>query len=266
MRRILLTFLAAAVVLAGLAVAAVATGSGSTVTRARLERSLPQTFAQVYARQAELMGHRGVTPASLHPRAMCDKHGPDVADVGPGGDWICLMSWEDPNVPMPPEGYGKFELNVHSNDCYTVASPSKLGGYISLTDVRGREVTNPVFEFDGCFDPNGDDTATGSSFPSTVNVTSTTVTPTADGRASVQLACGTGDGGCAGTVRATAGSVVLGEQPFALKEESTRTLTFPTSLPAGTKEVAFAVTGTKGVPPSSPATLPVQGPVPGSVQ
>jgi hypothetical protein len=32
--------------------------------------------------------------------AMCDKHGADVADVGPGGDWNCLMSWTDPEVPM----------------------------------------------------------------------------------------------------------------------------------------------------------------------
>ena len=57
---------------------------------------------------------------------------------------------------MPPEGYGKFELNVHSNDCYTASGPSKLTGFLTITDARGREVTNPVFEFDGCFDPGGD--------------------------------------------------------------------------------------------------------------
>ncbi len=54
---------------------------------------------------------------------------------------------------MPTEGYGKFELNVHSNDCYTAAGPTKLTGFLTITDAHGKEVTNPAFEFDGCFDP-----------------------------------------------------------------------------------------------------------------
>ncbi len=260
MRRTLLTILAALAVLAGLAAAAVAVGpgtSGSSVTRARLERSLPQTFANVYAQQAVLLGHPGVTPQSLHPRAMCDKHGPNVADVGPGGDWICLMSWEDPNVPMPPEGYGKFELNVHSNDCYTVAGPTKLTGYLTLTDTRGREVTNPVFEFDGCFDPHTDNTATGNSFPSVLSITSTTVTTTKDGRATIQLGCGTGAEGCSGTVTASADGVPIGAQPFTMQEESTAQLVFPTPLPAGASQVEFTVTADHGVVPPKPVTLPV---------
>ena len=36
---------------------------------------------------------------------MCDKAGAENKDLGPGGDWNCLMSWTDPEVPMPPEGY-----------------------------------------------------------------------------------------------------------------------------------------------------------------
>ena len=259
MRRTLTALAAAVLVVAGLAFAAVATGGDSTVTRARLERSLPQTFSQLYARQARLLGHRGVTPASLHATAMCDKHGPDVADVGPGGDWVCLMSWTDPNVPMPPEGHGKFELNVHSNDCYTAGGPTKLTGYLDLTDTRGRSVTNPVFEFDGCFDPSSDDTATGTSFPSVLNVTSTVVTLDPQQRAQLQLGCGTGADGCSGTVTATAGGTSLGSASFTMKEESTATLTFPTAAPAGTKEVTFTVSARTGVGPKSPSTLPVQG-------
>ena len=123
-----------------------------------------------------------MTARSLHAKAMCDKHGPDVADVGPGGDWVCLMSWTDPQVPMPPEGYGKFELNVHSNDCYTAGGPSKLTGFLTITDTRGREVTNPLFEFDGCFDPGADNSATGVFFPSLFAVTTTTLTPDDEGR------------------------------------------------------------------------------------
>jgi hypothetical protein len=148
--------------LAAAAVALVALSAcGSTdVTRARLERNLPQTFANLYVQQAQLLGHQGITAASLHAEAQCDKGGPKVADQGPGADWICLMKWNDPHVSMA-DGPGKFELNVHSNDCYTAGGPSKLVGLITITDKHGNDVDNPVFEFDSCFDPNATNTPSG---------------------------------------------------------------------------------------------------------
>jgi len=212
----------------------------------------------VYANQARLLGRKGVTPGSLHAKAMCDKHGPDVADVGPGGDWICLMSWQDPNVPMPSEGYGKFELNVHSNDCYTAGGPSKLTGFLTITDKHGREVTNPAFEFDGCFDPATDDSATGVHFPSVLAVTSPSVTPDSQGRVAPQVSCGTGSDGCVGTITATSGSTRLGTQTFRLKEESTAAIHIPGALPKGAKDVSLQVKVTKGSTSSDPVVLPVQ--------
>src|SRR5689334_4970459 len=182
MRRRILTALVALAVVLGLgAVAVAANGSGSSITRARLERSLTTTFANVYTDQARIQGRTDVTPASLHPQAMCDKKGAENLDTGPGGDWVCLMSWTDPEVPMPPEGYGKFELNVHSNACYTASGPTKLTGFLTMTDAHGREVTNPAYEFDSCFDPHGDSTPTGVSFPSLFGITSTTLSRDADG-------------------------------------------------------------------------------------
>jgi hypothetical protein len=259
MRRTILTAVAVLVAIAaaltGVAVAGV---GGSTVTRARLERSLPVVFSHMYVDQARLLGHPGVSYGSLHAKAMCDKHGPDVADIGPGGDWVCLMSWTDPNVPMPSEGYGKFELNVHSNDCYTAGGPSKLTGFLTLTDTHGREVTNPAFEFDGCFDPHATNTATGTFYPSVLGVISPSVAPDPQGRVAPQLSCGTGSKGCAGTVSATAGTTSLGTVAFRMKEESTTKLAFPTPVPAGTKEVTFQVKVTDGSTSSSPVTLPVQ--------
>lgn len=259
MRRTLIAVLTAVLLLAGLTVAAVALGGGSTVTRPRLERSLAQSFSNIYVKQAAMVGRHGLAPADLHARAMCDKHGPDVADVGPGSDWICLMSWDDPQVPMPPEGYGKFEVNVHSNDCYTVASPTKLTGYQTITDARGREVTNPVFEYDACFDPGGDNAPTGVSFPSLAGVTSTTVALDGDRHPLLQLGCGTGADGCAGTVTASAGDVDLGRASYRMKEEAIDRLTFPQAVPAGAKEVTFTLHPSTGAGPSSPSTLPVKG-------
>jgi len=134
------------------AAGALASTSKSSVTRARLERDLPRTFSNLYVQQAALLGHKGVTVKSMDAKAQCDKGGPKVADSGPGADWICYMSWKDPNVDqtlMP----GKFEVTAHSNNCYTAGGPSKLVGLLTMTDKRGKDVQNPVFEFDGCFDP-----------------------------------------------------------------------------------------------------------------
>ncbi len=259
MRRILLTLLAVLVVLTAAAGAVVAAGGGdqSTVTRARLERSLPTVFANRYVALTHLLGRDDVTPASLDAKAMCDKHGPDVADVGPGGDWTCLMSWSDPQVPMPPEGYGKFELNVHANGCYTAGGPSKLVGFLTITDRQGNDVDNPAFEFDGCFDPSSSDAPTGVEFPSLLSVTSTTVSSDPSGRSGIQVTCGTGSDGCTGTVSATAGEVAVGTRSFALREEATDTITFDTPVPPAAGEVTLTFTVSSGVGPSKPVTLPV---------
>jgi len=258
-RRTILTLLAVLLVVVAAGGAGLASGRGgdSTVTRARLERSLPQVFANNYVRMTHLLGRHDVTPASLHAQAMCDKHGPDVADVGPGGDWTCLMSWTDPEVPMPPEGYGKFELNVHANDCYTAGGPSKLVGFLTITDQRGNDVDNPVFEFDGCFDPSSSNEATGVLFPSLLSVTSPSVAPDPRGRIGVQVTCGTGSDGCAGTVSASADGSSLGAQPFSMKEEAPDTIVFDRPLPAAATEVTLTFTATTGVGPPKPVTLPV---------
>jgi hypothetical protein len=172
--------LAALALLVAAPAALSACGGGSDVTRARLERNLPQTFANLYVQQAQLLGHKGITVRSLHAEAQCDKGGPKAPDRGPGADWICLMRWNDPNVPLP-DGSGKFELNVHSNDCYTAGGPSKLIGLITITDRHGNDVDNPVFEFDSCFDPNTSNKPTGVDLPppasSSTPATTTTAKP-----------------------------------------------------------------------------------------
>src|SRR3954468_8841560 len=152
MRALLLSVILAAVTLAGC--------GGSDVTRARLERSLPPAFEQLYVQQAQLPGHQNITVANLHAKAQCDKGGPKVADRGPGADWICQMTWHDPNL-APGILPGKFEINAHSNDCYTAGGPSKVVGSFTIPDTHGNDVDNPVFEFDVCFDPKSSNRPTG---------------------------------------------------------------------------------------------------------
>lgn len=255
MRRFIITVvLALAAVFAISGAVLAGTGGGSSVTQARLERSLPTEFANLYAAQAKLLGHTGVTPASLNAKAMCDKGGAIEDNIGPGSNWNCLVSWTDPNNPMPIEGYGKFELDVHNNGCYTAGGPSKLVGFQTLTDTRGKEVANPVYEFDGCFDPHGDNTATGVEFPSLLNVTTTALLPDADRKISLQLSCGTGSTGCQGTVNAKAGDTDLGTVPVDVQEEEIANLTFPNAVPAGADSVDFTITVTTGTTSKGPVT------------
>jgi hypothetical protein len=255
MRRFIITVVLAIVALVAVSGAVLAgTGGGSSVTQARLERSVSTEFANLYADQAKLLGHKGVTPTSLNAKAMCDKGGAVEADIGPGSNWNCLVSWTDPANPMPPEGYGKFELDVHSNGCYTAGGPSKLVGFQTITDTKGDEVNNPVYEFDGCFDPNGDNTPTGNEFPSLLTVTTTALLPDADHKISLQLSCGTGSAGCQGTVAAKAGDTDLGTVPVDLLEEQTANLRFPVPVPAGADSVTFTITVTKGTGPKGPVT------------
>jgi hypothetical protein len=129
-----------------------------------------------------------------------------------------------------------------------------------MNDTKGRVVTNPVFEFDGCFDPHGDNTPTGVVYPSLLAVASTVVTPDTHGKAGLQVTCGTGDKGCAGTLDVTAGDTKLGTIPFHIDEESTTTLPLPAAVPAGASEITFTPQMTTGFGPPKPVTLPVQAP------
>jgi hypothetical protein len=255
MRRFIISLIAALAIVVAVGGAVLAgAGGGSSVTAPRLERSLAVNFSNLYADQAQLLGHRGITPSSLGARAMCDKGGAVEADIGPGSNWNCLVTWTDPNNPMPPEGYGKFEVSVHSNGCYTAGGPSKLVGFQTITDRKGDEVTNPVYEFDGCFDPNGDNTPTGNEFPSLLNVTTTALLPDAHHRIALQVSCGTGSTGCQGTIDAKAGDTDLGTVPVDIPEELTANLHFPTPVPAGADSVTFTITVTKGTGPKGPVT------------
>jgi hypothetical protein len=211
---------AAVVLVVGAVLIALGSSSSTDVTKARLERSLPATFSNLYLQQAKLLGHNGISVRSLRAKASCDKGGPKVADHGAGADWICMMGWSDPNVPLP-DGAAKFELNVHSNDCYTAGGPSKFVGTLTVTDAQGHDVPNPVFEFDGCFDPKRSNAPTGVDFakpasssltpsqqaaaPAALTLPRGTMAPDSNGVIAPTLNCSAGQAGCAGTLTATAG-------------------------------------------------------------
>ena len=160
---------------------------------------------------------------------------------------------------MPPEGYGKFELNVHSNDCYT-AERSEQAHRLPHHDRHHGHGGRPTRSSSStaASTPTATTPPTGTSYPSLLSVTSTTLTPDADGTVGVQVTCGTGSKGCSGTLAATAGGTGLGSIPFTLPEEQTARLTLPGPVPATADQVGLTVTTTDAVGPTSTVTLPVQ--------
>jgi len=121
------------------------------VTKARLERSLDPVYTNLYLQQAKILGHPQFSAADLASNTTCHRGGPKVKDVGPGADWICHIIFTDQAGKRQD---GKFELNAKSNGCYVATGPSRINGPVIITDVvTGRDVINPVFEFDACYDP-----------------------------------------------------------------------------------------------------------------
>jgi hypothetical protein len=231
----------AAATLVAVALGLTACGGGSVVTRPRLERSLAQTFSNLYVKQAALLGHPAVTVTSLKAHAYCDKGGPNVADHGPGADWNCYMVFNDPSVPLS-DGSGKFEVNVHSNGCYTAGGPSKVVGLLQITSVTGKTVDNPVFEFDGCFDPGGSNAPIPpAGAPATVSLPTGAVTQDGSGVVGPELACSAGaPGGCVGTLTAKIGSQTVANLTYQLPPGGSNSFSFP--LTANDRRVGTKIT------------------------
>jgi hypothetical protein len=140
---------AAAAAGAATALTAALAGCATDVTRPRVEGSVGPVFANLYVQQQTLLGHPGLTPATVAANASCDRGGPQVPDKGAGSDWVCQVRWTD-NTGKTQDG--KFELQVRSNGCYQAGGPSKLVGPLTIQTTTGKNVINPVFEFDACFD------------------------------------------------------------------------------------------------------------------
>jgi hypothetical protein len=130
---------------------ALASAGSPDVTKVRLEQSLAPTFANLYVQRAAILGEPGITVNSINASAKCDRGGPKIADVGPGADWICMVTFHDDHDKTQT---GKFELHAKADSTYVAGGPSKLIGLATLTNTKGTDVPNPVFEFDAAFNPN----------------------------------------------------------------------------------------------------------------
>jgi ABC-2 type transport system permease protein len=96
--------------------------------------------------------HRpAVTEAELRASASCDKGGSLVADVGPGNDWRCVVTWRLPGATAI--GSAIYQLDVSPDGRYVADGdgPQEVNGFFQVHTSTG-DVPNPLWQFDGSVD------------------------------------------------------------------------------------------------------------------
>lgn len=132
-------------------IAAATPASGSGIDRAKLDASLATAYAHLYRMQTAELHRPDVTERQLRTRAACDKGGSLVADVGPGNDWRCVVSWHIPGATAV--GSAVYQLEVSSDGRYVADGdgPQEVNGFFQLHAATGT-VSNPLWQFDGMVD------------------------------------------------------------------------------------------------------------------
>ena len=119
------------------------------VTSANLSASLGPTFRNMYVLQQRLKGNPSPYTTADNAFAHCTRDGKSTTDsTGAGSGWTCLVHWPAPDGHTETLAY---EVSVKPDGCYTAQGPSGLVGQQTLRTPDGRDVTNPLYEFDGCF-------------------------------------------------------------------------------------------------------------------
>ena len=122
----------------------------SGITRARVERAVASTFANLVQVQLERMGLGPVPPPGIRVVANCRRMTPGREDGG-SGDWACALTWYGPNRTPLVDAY---DVSIAADGCYTAsvgAGEGNLGGpTIPMRD--GTRIRNVLYAFDGCLD------------------------------------------------------------------------------------------------------------------
>lgn len=123
-------------------------GAGSGITRAKLNRSLATTFANLYPLQTAELHRPAVNAAHLRASAACTKGSSLVPQSGSGNDWRCVITWRLPGVTAI--GQVIYQLDVSPNGRYVADGdgPQDVNGYFPVHTSVGN-VSNPLWQFDG---------------------------------------------------------------------------------------------------------------------
>jgi ABC-2 type transport system permease protein len=146
--------LRAALAAAAIAVAALSLsgcGSSTGITPGPLQASISRAFASLYVLQQADQGNPRPRAASLHSRASCQKG--TQADVQEGsGNWLCAITYlvAGPGYPV----VARYNVSVQTDGCYAADGdgPASVNGSPTITGRHSRQVVNPLWLIDGCFD------------------------------------------------------------------------------------------------------------------
>jgi ABC-2 type transport system permease protein len=129
-------------------VAGATSASGSGIDRAKLDSSLATSFAHLYVMQTAELHRPAVTEHELRTSASCNKGGGLVADVGPGNDWRCVVTWHLSGTAAI--GKAVYQLDVNPDGRYVADGdgPQEVNGFFQLHTPTG-DAPNPLWQFDG---------------------------------------------------------------------------------------------------------------------
>ena len=125
--------------------------SGSGIDSAKLDHSLTTAFAHIYRMQTSELHRPDVTESQLRSSASCDKGGGLVADVGPGNDWRCVVTWRLPGSAAT--GSAIYQLDVSPDGHYVADGdgPQEVNGFFQVHTSTGN-TPNPLWQFNGQVD------------------------------------------------------------------------------------------------------------------
>jgi ABC-2 type transport system permease protein len=129
-------------------IAGTTAASGSGIGKAKLDSSLATAFGHLYRMQTRELHRPAVTEAQLRATASCDKGGSLVADVGPGNDWRCVVTWRLPGATAT--GSAIYQLDVSPDGRFVADGdgPQEVNGFFQVRTATG-DAPNPLWQFDG---------------------------------------------------------------------------------------------------------------------
>jgi hypothetical protein len=138
-------------------------GCGSTgISAGPLQESLGQTFGRLYILQQVELGNRKPVMSDLDSVATCTKGTPLSAQSGAGNDWVCDISYYVSGLSTSVDAV--YNLNVQTDGCYAADSdgPGSVSTPVGqqeigietrmMTAANRKQVPNPIWLIDGCFD------------------------------------------------------------------------------------------------------------------
>ncbi|MBV9606954.1 MAG: ABC transporter permease [Solirubrobacterales bacterium] len=143
--------LAALFAVTALVIASATPASGSGIDSTKLDRSLATAFAHIYRMQTVELHRPAVTEAQLRSSASCNKGGGLVANVGPGNDWRCVVTWQLPGSTAI--GSAIYQLDVSPDGHYVADGdgPQEVNGFFQVHTSTG-DAPNPLWQFNGSID------------------------------------------------------------------------------------------------------------------